>query len=357
MAMGIHEVKVKPLNAQAMEAARRRVDALAKPLGSMGKLETMAVQMAGIYGEIPFTLGWKRITVFAADNGIWEEGITSVPQSVTLKQAVNMTRGLTGVCTMAAYAGCEVQVVDMGINAQLNCPEVLDRKLGYGTENMARGPAMSRAQAEAALMTGFKLAHEAARQGVRVLAPGEMGICNTSTSAAVLSALTGMPVEDTVGKGAGLTEEQFEKKRAAVARALQVNRPDPADPIDVLSKVGGFDIGGMAGMFIGAADARLPVVIDGFIAMVAALVAVRLHPLVRSYLFPSHVSKEKAFLAAAREVGVQPYLDMEMRLGEGSGCPLAMMMMEAALRMVHGMVTFESTQIDRGDYVDLRKAP
>ena len=213
---------------------------------------------------------------------------------------------------------------------------------------------MSREQAYQALMTGFELAKQAKAQGVRVLAAGEMGICNTTTSAAVLSALTGMPATDTVGKGAGLTEEQFQKKRQVVERALEINQPDPGDPIGVLQKVGGFDIGGMAGLYIGSAAAGLPVVVDGFIAMVAAALAVRIRPEVKNYLFASHVSNEKAFMAAAQAVGVKPYLDMGMRLGEGSACPLAMMMMEAALRMAHDMLSFDEADIDINDYIDIR---
>lgn len=350
----IWECEIKPLNQQALISAREKIDHLAKPLGSLGKLEDMAIQMAGIFGEIPFTLGWKRVVVFASDNGVWNEGISPVPQSVTLKQAVNMTRGLTGVCAMARYAGCEVKVVDMGINAHVKCPEMIDRKLAMGTRNIAQGPAMSREQAYQALMTGFELAKQAKAQGVRVLAAGEMGICNTTTSAAVLSALTGMPATDTVGKGAGLTEEQFQKKRQVVERALEINQPDPGDPIGVLQKVGGFDIGGMAGLYIGSAAAGLPVVVDGFIAMVAAALAVRIRPEVKNYLFASHVSNEKAFMAAAQAVGVKPYLDMGMRLGEGSACPLAMMMMEAALRMAHDMLSFDEADIDINDYIDIR---
>lgn len=345
----------RPLDESAMERATRHIDALVKPLGSLGRLEQMAIQLAGIFGEIPRTLTQRRVVVFSSDNGVWQEGISPVPQSVTLMQTLNMTRGLSGMCALAQYAQCQVRLVDMGINAQFSHPDIRDEKIAMGTGNIAREAAMTRAQCERALEVGYRMAFEARREGVMLLAPGEMGICNTTTSSAVLSALTGLAPDQTVGKGAGLTPEQFEKKRACVAQALRVNAPDAADPVDVLARVGGFDLCAMTGMFVGGAHAGLAMLIDGFIAMVAALCAVRLDAGARAYLFPTHISHEQAFLAAAREVGVTPYLDMEMRLGEGSGCPLAMLMMEAACRMAHDMGTFEEAQIDISDYVDLRK--
>ena len=345
---------IPPINQSAMEAAKRKVDLLVKPLGSLGRLEEIAIQLAGIHGEIPQTLDKRRIVVFAADNGLWATGVSPVPQDVTLKQAINMTRGKTGVCALARFAGCELVVVDIGINADITPGVLIDNKLAKGTADFTLGPAMSREDASHGLDVGVKLATSAARERINLLAAGEMGICNTSTSAAVLSALTGMPANDTVGKGAGLSQAQFSLKREVVARALEVNKPDLDDPLDVLAKVGGFDIAGMAGLFIGGAAERLPMVVDGFIAMVAALIAVRLRPEVRPYLFASHISRELGFTRAARELALTPVLDMQMRLGEGSGCPLMMLVMESALRMAHEMGTFEEAAIDIGDYVDLR---
>ncbi len=348
------DAKIKSLNRAAMVAAQLHVDSLVKPLGSLGKLEDIAIQLAGIFGEIPKSLQKRQLVVFAADNGIFDEGISPVSQSVTLMQSLNMTRGKSGMCALAKYAMCDVLIVDVGINSTVTDPLLVNKKLGMGTNNFCKGAAMSRETAIAGMQIGFDYALEFASKGVQILAPGEMGKCNTASSSAVLSALTGLDPDITVGKGAGVAHGQLNAKIDCVRRGLKVNSPDPNDPIDVISKVGGFDIAAITGMFIGAAHAGIPVIIDGFISIVSAVLAARLFPNARDFMFPSHISSEKAFVLAAKELCISPYLDMSMRLGEGSGSPLAMLLMEAACRMAHDMCTFDEANVSFESYSKVR---
>lgn len=241
-----------------MEQARRRQAQLAKPPGSLGKLEELSVQLAGITGKIQNHIGKKRLLIFAADNGVVAEGVSSAPQEVTLSQSVNLTRGKTGAAVLANHFGCELIVCDVGINANSGETAILDRKIACGTNNIAHGAAMTREAAVQAVMTGIELAAAAADEGVDVIGIGEMGIGNTTTSSAVLTALTGAPVETVTGRGGGITDAGYEKKLEVIRRALQINQPDKNDPLDVLSKVGGFDLTAMTGAFIGGAAARVP---------------------------------------------------------------------------------------------------
>lgn len=349
---------IRPADARAMEDARSYIDALAKPLGSLGELEAIVERLAGIFGGIPRDIDKKRMLIFCADNGVHAQGISPVPQSVTRVQSINIARGLTGVGRLAERAGVELEVYDVGINAPASeCAPLIDRKVLSGTRDFTHGPAMNAEDARRALGVGFEAALKAAREGVKVIGLGEMGICNTCTSSAVLSALTGADAALTVGRGAGLSQEQFELKRAVVRHGIGVNAPDAADPVDVLAKVGGLDICAMTGAYLGAAQARIAAVVDGFIGMVSALCAVRLCPAARDYMFGSHVSAEPAFKLAAREVGIEPKLNLGMRLGEGSGCPIMMQIMDDALFTMNTMASFEQADIDRSDYVDIRKQP
>ena len=334
-----------------MDQARERQAELAKPPGSLGRLEDISIRLAGITGKKHNTLDRRRIIVLCADNGVAEEGVASAPQSVTMAQAVNMTRHLTGMSTLAKHFGDEVQVVDMGILCPYSCPGILDRSLGKGTRNLYREPAMTREQALAAILTGFELAAKARAEGVKVIGVGEMGIGNTTTSAAVLAALTGLPVEQVTGRGGGITDESFKKKKQVITHALELHRPDGNDPVDVLSKVGGFDLAAMCGVFLGAAKERIPVVADGFISIVAALCAGRLCPGAKDYIFPSHASYEIGYKRAAEELGLEPWLLLNMRLGEGSGCPLAFQVMEAACAIMNEMATFAEASIN-DDYLE-----
>ena len=278
---------VGPLDGAAMEAARQRQAMLAKPPGSLGRLEELSIQLAGITGQVHNRMEKQHLLVFAADNGVVEEGVASTPQIVTLQQTVNLTRGKTGASALCKHFGCGITVVDVGVMYDVPEPKVLNRKIAYGTANLAKGPAMTREQAERAILTGIEVARDTPAD---VLGVGEMGIGNTTTSSAVLSVLLGLPVEEVTGRGGGLTDEAFRNKRQVIRRAIQRNNPDPKDPIDVLSKVGGFDLAAMCGAFLGAAATHRPVVIDGFISVAAAVCAARLWPNVRTYLVPSHAS-------------------------------------------------------------------
>ena len=347
---------VAPPDGEAAEAARRRQAQLAKPPGSLGRLEELSVRLAGITGKVENTLADKVLLVFAADNGVVCEGVSSAPQSVTAVQTVQLTRGRTGASSIAAALGCRVIVCDVGVNADLDSfGAVLDRKIAYGTKNIARGPAMTRDEAVRAILTGADLAMHTAEEGADVLGVGEMGIGNTTTSSAVLSVLTGMPVSGVTGRGGGITDAAYRNKIAVIEAAIARNGPDPLDPVDVLAKVGGFDLAAMAGAYLGAARARVPAVMDGFISVVAALCAVRLCPASAAYLIPSHASAEIGYSAAMAALGQKPLFDLGMRLGEGSGCPIAMMMLDAACAAMNGMATFSEAQIDDGYLAPIRE--
>ncbi len=346
--MKLQDLKIKPLDEEAMSAARARQAQLAKPPGSLGRLEELSVQLAGITGKVHNTIEKKHLLVFAADNGVVEEGVSSAPQSVTLQQTVNLTRAKTGASVLAKHFGCGITVCDVGVNADVTEKAVLNRKIAYGTKNIAQGPAMTREQALTAIRTGIELAQST---DADVLGVGEMGIGNTTTSSAVLSVLLDADVEDVTGRGGGITDENFRKKKDVIRRAIALNRPDRSDVVDVLAKVGGFDIAAMCGAFLGAAATQRPVVIDGFISAVAALCAVRLCPNVRGYLIPSHASYEIGYRLAMDAMELQPMLLLEMRLGEGSGCPLAFEILSAACAVMNCMATFDQAGIN-DDYLD-----
>lgn len=338
--------EVRGLDEAAMELARQKQMKLAKPPGSLGRLEEITIQLAGIRGSLPKSGMKKRVIVLCADNGVVDEGVSSAPRSVTLAQAVNMTKGLTGVGVLSAHTGAELQVVDMGIMAEYHCPNILNRRLGWGTGNIAKEPAMTRDTALQGLLTGIELARAAKSEGIEILGVGEMGIGNTTTSAAVLSALTGLSAEDLVGRGGGINDAAFERKKEIVRDSVLHLAPNPNDPVDVLAKVGGFDIAAMTGVFLGAAIARLPVVIDGYISAVAALCAHRLCTKARDYMIPSHKSHEVGYEAALEALSLRPMLLLDMRLGEGSGCPLVFGVIEAACAVIENMANFEGAGID-----------
>ena len=336
---------------KAMDRARKRQDALAKPPGSLGQLEEISIRLSGITGRLMNEIRERHILVFCADNGVVREGVASAPQSVTLAQTLNLTKGLTGAAVLAHEFGCRMRVCDIGVNAEIKNPTVIDRKVAYGTCNMAEGPAMTREQALRAILSGAELAMESADLGAGALGIGEMGIGNTTTASAVLSVLTGSNPEQVTGRGAGITDEAYLKKISVIRRAIALNQPDPGDAVDTLAKIGGLDIAAMAGAFIGAAAKRIPAVIDGFISSVAAICAVRICSRVRTYLFASHASYEVGAQTAMKELGLVPMLNLGMRLGEGSGCPLAMMLIDAACAVMNRMATFDEARIDDG-YLD-----
>ena len=343
---------VAPLNEPAMEKARERQAQLAKPPGSLGRLEDLSIQLAGITGKVHNKIEKKQLLVFAADNGVVAEGVSSAPQSVTLMQTINLTQHKTGASTLCKHFGCEITVCDVGVNADIKESAVLNRKIAYGTQNIVYGPAMTREQAVQAIMTGIELAQNT---DADVIGIGEMGIGNTTTSSAVLSVVLDADVKVVTGRGGGITDDSFRKKKEVIKAAIQVNQPDKNDVIDVLAKVGGFDIAAMCGAFIGAAATHRPVVIDGFISAVAALCAVRLCPNVKGYLVPSHASYEIGYKLAMDAMELQPLFLLGMRLGEGSGCPLAFEILDAACAILNDMATFDQAGIDDGYLDEIRE--
>lgn len=339
---------VAPLDRGTMTAAEEYQARLAKPPGSLGRLEEISIQLAGITGRVHNALNKKQLLVFAADNGVVAEGVSSAPQSVTKQQTINLMRGKTGAAVLAKHFGCGLTVCDVGVNADIYESTVLNRKIAYGTQNICTGPAMTREQTLQAILTGAEIARTV---DADVIGAGEMGIGNTTTSSAVLAVLLGTDVEAVTGRGGGITEESFRKKKAVIRTAIEVNRPDRDDVVGVLSKVGGFDLAAMCGAFLGAAAARRPAVIDGLISAAAALCAVRLCPNVRGYLVPSHASFEIGYRLAMEAMDLRPLFDLGMRLGEGSGCPLAFQVLDAACAVINDMATFDEAGIN-DDYLD-----
>lgn len=339
---------VAPLDRSAMTAAEAYQARARQAPRSLGRLEEISIQLAGITGRVHNALNKKQLLVFAADNGVVAEGVSSAPQSVTKQQTINLMRGKTGAAVLAKHFGCGLTVCDVGVNADIYESTVLNRKIAYGTQNICTGPAMTREQTLQAILTGAEIARTV---DADVIGVGEMGIGNTTTSSAVLAVLLGADVEAVTGRGGGITEESFRKKKAVIRTAIEVNRPDRDDVVGVLSKVGGFDLAAMCGAFLGAATARRPAVIDGLISAAAALCAVRLCPNVRGYLVPSHASFEIGYRLAMEAMDLRPLFDLGMRLGEGSGCPLAFQVLDAACAVTNDMATFDEAGIN-DDYLD-----
>lgn len=342
---------IAPADNAAMEKARQRQAELAKPPGSLGKLEDYSIRLAGITGNVKNEIEKCRVIVLAADNGVTAEGVSSAPTSVTLSQVINMTRHITGMSSLAYYFGNEVVVADLGIDTDRKIPGVLDRKIRRSTGNIAKERAITRQQVLDAISVGLDLAADAAKDGVNAVGVGEMGIGNTTTSSAVLSALTGATPESVTGRGGGLTDQAFAVKKQVITQALALHHPDREDVVDVLSAVGGLDLAAMTGVFLGCALQHIPAVVDGFISIVAALCACRLNPNVKDYLFLSHASYEIGYRLAAEELGLEPCLLLDMRLGEGSGCPIAFQILKAACAVMNGMGTFAEAAI-QDDYLD-----
>lgn len=349
----------------AMEAARERQSYLAKPPGSLGRLEDISVKLAGITGKVKDNDVTRQcVAVMSADNGVVAEGVASAPQSVTLSQTINFTRRYTGVSSMAKYFGIDLLVTDVGVAMEI--PEALytdsmltedgkipvkivNRRIANGTRNLAKEAAMTREEAVQAMLIGFEAAEAAKKAGIQLLGVGEMGIGNTTTSSALLSALTGLSAKDVVGRGGGLTDDGLAKKLKIVDDA--VNSWCMGDPVEKLCKVGGFDICAMVGVFLGAAVQRIPVVIDGFISVVAACYAKELNPRVTEFMFASHRSYEIGYQIAIDRLGLTPMFDLGMRLGEGSGCPIAFKIIEAAVASMNLMKTLEEASVD-GEYLE-----
>ncbi|KWX73281.1 nicotinate-nucleotide--dimethylbenzimidazole phosphoribosyltransferase [Paenibacillus riograndensis] len=347
MISAIEEVTgpIAPPDEQAALRAVLRLNSLTKPPGSLGQLEALAVRLAGISKTEQPSYGTRTVVVMAADHGVCCEGVSAFPQEVTVQMAYNFLSGGAAVNVLARQAGASVQFVDIGIQAELEHPELINRKVRPGTDNMAAGPAMSREEALEAVLVGVKVAQEAIKSGTEILITGEMGIGNTTASAAILCALGGLPPEAAVGRGTGINDERLLHKIEVVERALRVNAPNPADPVDVLSKVGGLEIAGLAGLILGAAAARVPVILDGFISGAAALVAKAIAPESTAYMIASHVSNEQGHKLMLECLGLEALLDLGLRLGEGTGGVLSLHLIEAVSRIMTEMATFESAGV------------
>lgn len=337
--------KIKPLNEAALLEAALHLDQLTKPQGSLGKLESIAKQVAGITGlKIP-DLSCKAVIVMAGDHGVCAEGVSAFPAEVTPQMVMNFLHGGAAVNVLARQAGAEVVCVDIGVNADLAHPQLISRKVRKGTRNIAQGPAMTREEALQAIAVGWELVEELFGRGVRLFATGEMGIGNTTSSAAMLIVLAGVDVQQAVGRGTGIDETRWLHKQEVIVRAIAVNQADARDALDVLSKLGGLEIAGLVGVILGAAAFGCPVIIDGFISSAAALVASRIAPISVDYMLGSHLSLEQGHAAMLESIGLAPMLQMDMRLGEGTGAVLAFHFVDAALKIMSEMATFTSAGI------------
>ena len=323
-----------------MDEARKRWDSLAKPLGSLGLLEDVVVKIATLTGNADVRLNSRALLVLCADNGVAAQGVTQTDSSVTAAVARALGAGESTVCHMARVANCRVIPVDMGILDFPGGSGVLDRQVRNGTADITQGPAMTREECLRAIEIGMELVREQKAAGADILATGEMGIGNTTTSSAAASVLLGLPPAQVTGRGAGMSDAGFARKIAAIERAIRINRPAPTDPIDVLSKVGGLDLAGLCGIFLGGAKYRLPILVDGFISAVAALCAVRLNPEAEGAMLASHISAEPAGRLVLDELGLKPLITAEMRLGEGSGAVAALPLLDMALAVYHSGHTF-----------------
>jgi len=339
--------KIAPPDAAAEAEAQRWLDNLTKPPGSLGRLEELARRVAAIQGAVPPRLGRKIILVFAADHGVTAEGVSAYPQAVTAQMTYNFLAGGAAINALARAFAVDIEVIDAGVDHDFPPHDKLRAlNIKRGTDNFTRGPAMTRAEAEASIDDGIRSVEEAvAKERPFLLGVGEMGIGNTTSAAAVLCALTGAASREVAGSGAGVDAAGWARKVAAIERGLALNRPDPNDALDVLAKVGGLEIGAMTGAILAAAALRVPLVLDGFIAGSAALLARGFSPRVTEFIFAAHLSAEKGHRAMLRELGLAPLLDLDMRLGEGTGACLAMGLIEAAVKLMREMATFESAGI------------
>lgn len=351
---------------EALAAARERQAALIKPPGSLGELEEISIRLAGVTGKVRQHFRKPLVIILSADNGVYEEGVSSAPQTVTIQQTINFIRRMTGVGALTKEFGNELLVLDMGINGDVPAAilskdmedyqtKVIDRKIAYGTKNFAKEPAMSEEQVLQAIAAGIEAVEFAKAKGHDILGVGEMGICNTSTSAAVLGALANLSAEQVCGRGGGLEDAPFLHKKDIVADAIAEARTNRLDPVGVLALCGGFDIAAMTGVFLAAAHEHIPVVIDGYISVTAAVAAAKLCPEAADYMFPSHQSFEIGYKKAVTELGLHPYLDLGMRLGEGSGCVIGFEVIRAACAVMDGMATFAEGGINDDYLEEIRK--
>jgi len=339
---------IPPLIMEAYDAARQRQAELTKPHGSLGGLEDLSAQLAGMTGQARPKVDRKSVIVMAADHGVTLEGVSAYPAEVTRQMVLNFLHGGAAINVLARQAGARVVVVDIGVVSEFKEMQgLVRRKTAAGTRNFATGPAMTLPQAEEAIQTGIDIVHEEVGRGLDLVATGDMGIGNTTASAAIVSLLTGLPPIQVTGRGTGIDDKGLAHKVAIIEQAIQVNQPDPTDALDVLCKVGGLEIAGLTGVILGAAERRVPVVIDGFISGAAALIAAGLTPDVKDYLIASHLSVEVGHRAVLQHLGLAPLLDLQLRLGEGTGAALAFHIIEAACRILDEMATFSEAGVSK----------
>jgi len=337
---------IRPLDPSWIDQAKRRLDRLTKPPGSLGRLEELAARYVAITEVERPNPPRSRVVLFAADHGVTAEGVSAYPRAVTAQMVRNFLHGGAAINVLARHVGAEVQVVDIGVAADLApLADLFARKVAHGTKNFVLEPAMSRGEAIQALTTGVELARQAAHDGIGLIGTGEMGIGNTTSSAAVTAVMTGLPVEQVTGRGTGIDEDTYRRKVCVIEKALALHRPDPKDPVGVLAAVGGFELAGLAGLILGAAAHRIPVVLDGFITGAAALLAVALKAESRDYLIASHQSAESGHRAVLASLGLRPLLDLDLRLGEGTGACLGISLVCGAIKILTQMATFEDAGV------------
>lgn len=342
--------KIKPLDKGAMAEARSRQDMLTKPQGSLGRLEELSIKLAGIQGKALPQIRHKAVITMVGDHGVVAEGIGNWPQEVTAQMVYNFLSGGAGINVLSRQTGARVVVVDMGVAAELEAsPGLISKKVAPGTQNMCLGPAMTMEQATRAIESGIEVAATELAKGLDIVGTGDMGIGNTTASSAICATITGEPVAEVTGRGTGLSDEQLAHKIEVVKRALEINQPDRQKPLEVLSKVGGFEIGGLAGVMLAAAANRVPVVIDGFISGAAALIATALAPRLRDFLIAAHVSAEAGHRRLLQYLGLKPLLDLDMRLGEGTGAALGIFLAEASAKILAEMATFGEAGVSDRD--------
>ncbi|MDK9716997.1 MAG: nicotinate-nucleotide--dimethylbenzimidazole phosphoribosyltransferase [Trichlorobacter sp.] len=338
--------RIIPLDTDLLHQTQTRLDNKTKPPGSLGRLEEFARKVVAISGKPAPDLAKKVIFTFAGDHGVVEEGVSAFPKEVTPQMVLNILRGGAGVNVLARHAGAEVRVVDVGVDFDFeDCPGLLHKKVARGTRNLSKGPAMTRAEALAALAVGIELADQCKAEGVGLVGTGEMGIGNTTPSSAMIAAIGGFSPQEVTHRGTGINDQALQIKIAAIQKGLEVNQPDPTEPLDVLTKVGGLEIAAIAGLVLGCVANRIPVVVDGFISTAGALIASELHPQVRDYLFAAHESVEVGHRFMLERIGARPILGLDLRLGEGTGGALAMQLIEAGVKILLEMATFEQAGV------------
>ena len=343
-------IEISHIDREWMKKAQERLDNLTKPRGSLGRLEELAKRVVGIKKTLSPSLSSKVIFTFVADHGVSEEGVSAYPREVTAQMVYNFLEGGAAINVLAGHVGAQVRVIDIGVASKIEVKEAIsgnfiDKKINLGTKNMLKGPAMTRDEAVKSIETGIELLETELRGGIDIAGTGDMGIGNTTSSSAVAAVITGRPVEEVTGRGTGIDDKTLTNKIEVIKKALLINKPDSKDAVDVLAKVGGFELGGIAGVILGAASNKIPVVIDGFISGAAALIAYQLKPQAGDYMIAAHCSAEKGHRVILDHIGLKPLLDLDLKLGEGTGAALALCLVEAGVKILTRMATFKSAGV------------